>query len=176
MFNLKIVGGTIVDGTGRAGYRGDIGINGDRITAIGDLSAAESARTIDAAGKVVAPGLIDFHTHSDLSLLIDGHAMARLHDGVTTDVIGNCGIGTYPARKENRQLLLDYLGTRIIGSLPVKNEVVWDTAAEYYPTATPTRPPSTSRRCWPRGRCGLRRWALPWAGRQRSRPPICRIW
>lgn len=132
MFDLKIVGGTIVDGTGRAGYRGDIGINGDRITAIGDLSAAESARTIDAAGKVVAPGLIDFHTHSDLSLLIDGHAMARLHDGVTTDVIGNCGIGTYPARKENRQLLLDYLGTRIIGSLPVKNEVVWDTAAEYY--------------------------------------------
>ena len=131
MFDLLIQHAWIVDGTGRPGFQGDIAVQGDRIAAVGALDKAEAVQVYDAAGKVAAPGFIDIHTHSDLSLLEDGRALARLHDGVTTDVIGNCGIGCAPVREENRQLLVDYLGTRMIGSLPIKIDLPWRTEAEY---------------------------------------------
>ena len=119
MFDLKIVNGQIVDGSGRTGYLADVGISGDRITAVGNLAAAPARETINAAGKIVAPGFIDMHTHSDLSVLYDPHANSKIYDGVTTEVVGNCGIGVAPVSEANRQLLMDYLGTRMIGNLPV---------------------------------------------------------
>lgn len=76
--DIKIINGTIVDGTGQARYKGDIGITGDTISDIGDLSAAEAGYTIDAAGKIVSPGFIDVHTHSDFSIIFDGSAASRL--------------------------------------------------------------------------------------------------
>ena len=131
MFDLKIINGKIVDGSGEASYKGDIGIIGEKIAEIGDLSNKEAKNTIDANGKVVSPGFIDIHTHSDMSLVYDRYARSRIYTGVTTDVIGNCGIGVAPVKEENRQLLLDYLGTRIVGSMPVKLELPWDTYESY---------------------------------------------
>ncbi|MDU2063501.1 MAG: D-aminoacylase [Sporomusaceae bacterium] len=131
MFDLKIVNGQLADGTGRPLYKGDIGITGDRITAIGELGSAPSKTTIDAAGKVVSPGFIDMHTHSDLSVLVDPHASSKIHDGVTTEVIGNCGIGVAPVKPGQEKLLVDYLGTRMIGTIPVEIKLHWSSFAEY---------------------------------------------
>lgn len=131
MYDVKIVNGLIIDGTGNPGYASDVGIVGDQIIAIGDLSDATSRETVDASGKVVAPGFVDMHTHSDLAVLFDPLTNSKIFDGVTTEVVGNCGIGVAPVSEANRQLLIDYLGTRMIGNLPVKIELNWSSMAEY---------------------------------------------
>jgi len=131
MFDLKIINGKIADGSGDKLYSADIGIVGELIVAIGDLKGSPSAETIDAGGKIVAPGFIDMHTHSDLSVLYDPHANSKIYDGVTTEVVGNCGIGVTPVFPDNKQLLIDYLGTRMIGSLPVTIDLKWSSMAGY---------------------------------------------
>ena len=87
-FDLVIKGGRIVDGSGRAAYAGDIGIKGDRIVAIGNLAQAPATRTIDANGRVVAPGFIDMLGQSETYLLIDPRAMSKVMMGVTTEITG----------------------------------------------------------------------------------------
>jgi len=87
-YDLLIRGGRIADGTGNPWFAGDVGIRGDRIVAVGRPTAATAKRTIDASGLVVAPGFIDLHTHSDLTLLNDGNAESKVRQGVTLDVIG----------------------------------------------------------------------------------------
>lgn len=131
MFDLKITNGLIIDGSGNAAFTGDIGIVKDKIAAIGDLREQDSVETVNANGNMVAPGFIDMHTHSDLSFTYDRRANSKLHSGVTTEVIGNCGICVAPVREENRQLLIDYLGTRLIGSIPVNLELPWTSFKEY---------------------------------------------
>ena len=91
MLDIKIVGGTVHDGSGLAGTPADVGINGDTIETVGDLSTAEAKLTIDANGKAVTPGFIDLHTHSDASFLVDSHADSKLTQGVTLEFFGNCG-------------------------------------------------------------------------------------
>ncbi len=132
MFDIKIINGTILDGSGKLRYRGDVGIEGDRITAVGDLGDAEAKKTIDAKGRFVSPGFIDFHTHSDLSIVYDPFVRSRIYTGVTMDVIANCGIGVAPIREERKQDLIDYLGTRIIGTIPAPLELHWNTMQEYF--------------------------------------------
>ena len=69
---------------------------GGRIAAIGDLAQADAAQRIDAHGSVVCPGFIDAHSHSDLTLLSDGRGLSKVHQGVTTEIVGNCGLGVAP--------------------------------------------------------------------------------
>src|SRR5215218_2348775 len=87
-FDLIIRRGHVVDGTGNPWIAADVGIRADRIAAVGNLAAATAGREIDARGLVVAPGFIDMHTHSDLTLLDDGNAESKVREGVTLDVIG----------------------------------------------------------------------------------------
>lgn len=96
MLDYKIIGGQVLDGTGADPVRADVGIAGERIAAIGDLMLAESAAVIDAAGKYVAPGFIDAHSHSDAYLLIEPSAPSKLFQGVTTEIVGNCGASAAP--------------------------------------------------------------------------------
>jgi N-acyl-D-amino-acid deacylase len=103
VFDLLISGGTVVDGTGGAPYRADVAVNGDRIAAIGSLGHAQSRRAIDATGKVVTPGFIDMHTHSDLTMRADARGWSKLRQGVTTDVTGNCGMTPYPVAKDSER-------------------------------------------------------------------------
>ena len=103
---------TIIDGTGTARTRGDIGVTGDRITAIGDLSAATADREIVATGKAVAPGFIDAHTHDDRAVLCGPACMlCKMSQGVSTVVVGNCGISLSPVKMAQRPIPpLDLLG------------------------------------------------------------------
>lgn len=101
MFDVLITGGRVVDGTGATARRGNVAIRGGRIAAVGDVTG-EAARTIDAAGKVVAPGFIDPHTHFDVQLLWDGAARPALEHGVTTIVPGNCSLSLAPLKAADR--------------------------------------------------------------------------
>jgi dihydroorotase/N-acyl-D-amino-acid deacylase len=87
-FDVVIRGGHIVDGTGNPWFAGDVGIKGGRIAAIGALGTAQASRVVDATGRIVAPGFIDLHTHSDLSVLADPLAESKVRQGVTLDVLG----------------------------------------------------------------------------------------
>ena len=89
-------GGRLVDGTGRPGVPGDIGIAGDHIVAIGDLQACTASWELDARDCIVTPGFIDIHSHSDFTLLVDPRAQSQIAQGVTTEVVGNCGHGCAP--------------------------------------------------------------------------------
>ena len=95
-FDTLILNGTVVDGTGKPGYDADVGIVGNRIEAIGSLHHTEAARTINASGHVVAPGFIDMHSHSDFTILDDPSAESKAYQGVTTEVVGNCGMSPFP--------------------------------------------------------------------------------
>ncbi len=96
MFDIIIRNGLLVDGTGAAAVTGDLGIQDGRITVVGNLRDAPAETSIDAVGLVVAPGFIDIHTHSDLTLLVDPRGLSKIMQGVTTDLIGHCGTSPFP--------------------------------------------------------------------------------
>jgi N-acyl-D-amino-acid deacylase len=95
-FDTLIVGADVVDGSGTAPSRCDIGIVGDRIAYLGCSVEARGARTVQAAGMLATPGLIDPHSHSDWSVLGNRDAFSTIHQGVTTEVVGNCGVTYAP--------------------------------------------------------------------------------
>jgi len=110
--DLIIRDATVFDGTGAARFKADIGVSGDRITAVGDLSGASADREVIASGKAVAPGFIDAHTHDDRAVLCGPACMlCKMSQGVTTVVVGNCGISLSPVRMKTRPVPpLDLLG------------------------------------------------------------------
>ena len=95
-FDLLIRRASIIDGTNAPRYGGDIGIRGDRIARIGDLSAARGDIEIDLAGRIAAPGFIDAHTHDDRAMLSDPDMVPKVSQGVTTVIGGNCGVSLAP--------------------------------------------------------------------------------
>ena len=108
--DLLLRGGWLVDGNGTARRRADVAIRDGRIVAVGDLSGRAAGRVVDVSGLVVAPGFVDLHSHADLILLAGAETQQRLlqakiRQGVTTIVIGNCGLGTAPADEEAAEVL-----------------------------------------------------------------------
>ena len=104
-YDLKIVGGTIIDGTGSARRLGDVGITDGRIVALGN-APAEADKTIDASGRIVSPGFVDIHTHYDAQILWDPLVSCSPWHGVTTIVMGNCGFSVAPTRPDHRDLIM----------------------------------------------------------------------
>lgn len=109
MDDILIRGGTVIDGTGGAAREADVCIVGDRIRAVAVGEVTSAHRVIDARGMVVAPGFIDIHTHSDFTLPVNPQSESKIRQGVTTEVIGNCGLSTAPALPGTSGMLKDYL-------------------------------------------------------------------
>ncbi len=95
---LLLVGGQVIDGTGSPAFRADVAISGERITAVGELDAttAASVARLDVSGRTVVPGFIDAHGHSDLAVLSSPDVPSKIRQGVTTEVMGNCGVAVAP--------------------------------------------------------------------------------
>ncbi len=99
-FDLLIHGGTVIDGTKAPRFDADVGISNGHIAAIGDLRNATAGRTLDATGRIVAPGFIDSHTHDDQAVLSSAAMPFKVSQGVTTVVTGNCGVSAAPLRAD----------------------------------------------------------------------------
>ena len=108
MHDLVIRGGTVVDGTGAHRQRADVALDGDRIVAVGD-DLGNAKRTIDADGLVVTPGWVDIHTHYDGQVTWDADLAPSSINGVTSIVVGNCGVGFAPARPDRHEWLIGLL-------------------------------------------------------------------
>ncbi len=107
-FDLLLRGGTVIDGTGAPARRADVGVLGDRILAVGDLGALDETgveQILDVGGRVVAPGFIDPHGHSDGSVLVDAGLDSHLSQGFTTQLSGNCGESLAPITPAGRELV-----------------------------------------------------------------------
>jgi N-acyl-D-aspartate/D-glutamate deacylase len=115
MLDLVLEGGDLIDGTGAPARRADVGVTCDRIVAIGDLRSAARVRTVPCAGQVVAPGFIDIHSHSDVSCVLHPQGRSSLLQGITTEVVGNCGYSLGPVGPDSRTALFDRLLGRCLG-------------------------------------------------------------
>ena len=125
MDDILIRGGEVVDGTGAPARKADVAIRDGRIQAVEEGYAGSAERVIDADGLTVAPGFIDIHTHSDFTLPLNPKAECKIRQGVTTEVVGNCGFSVAPA-----------LPGKVVRS-------GFPPACSPRPAATPSR-----RRCW----------------------------
>ncbi len=132
MYDILIKNGLVVDGTGKKAFPADVAITKDKIVSIGDLKQETAKKIIYAAGKAVSPGFIDFHTHSDYTILFDQRCCSRIRAGITTSVIGNCGIGVAPIADAHKEELIHYLSTRIVGSIHAPLFLNWNTFSEYF--------------------------------------------
>ena len=94
--DLLLAGGTVVDGTGQPARRADVAISGDRIVAVGSIARSGAQRVLDVPGSTIAPGFIDAHGHSDIAVLSSPQLPSKVHQGITTEVMGNCGLAAAP--------------------------------------------------------------------------------
>jgi N-acyl-D-aspartate/D-glutamate deacylase len=126
-FDILLVNGRVVDGSGNPWFRADLGITGDSIDSIGKLNGSGAKRTIDAEGLVVSPGFIDIHGHSSYSVLIDPRVESKVRQGVTTEVSGNCGTSPAPMNRAVREYRQRFMRAQ----LPKGFDLNWETMREY---------------------------------------------
>lgn len=132
MLDLIIENASVVDGSGGEPFTADIGITGDRIEKIGDLTGVEAAVRLDASGKTVCPGFIDVHSHADLALFREDHAeilSPLVRQGITTYVGGNCGMALAPITEEHKDGLQMYL--EVFTQMDFEKSVRWDSMASF---------------------------------------------
>lgn len=159
-YDLVIRGGTIVDGTGAPRLRGDVAVQGDRIAAVGKVDGT-ARRTIDVGGLVVTPGFVDVHTHLDAQLSWDPLVTSSCWHGVTSVVLGNCGVTFAPCKPDDREYLAtlmesveDIPADSILAGLPWD----WETYGEYL--ATLDGLPKGVNVGGMVGHCAVRHWAM----------------
>ena len=126
-YDLLIENGRIIDGAGNPWFRADVGVVDDRIEAVGKLGGAEADRRIDAGNLVVAPGFIDIHSHSDYTVLIDRRVESKVRQGVTTEVVGNCGSSAAPMNAEVKAYREKYVQAQLGDDFDFN----WETMEDY---------------------------------------------
>ncbi len=136
MYDILIKNGKILDGQDSAPFYGDIAVAGDEIVKIGDINEP-ARRVIDAEGRVVSPGFIDIHCHSDAIVFHEEKNPLRLRQGFTTEVIGNCGISAAPVNPENLELLRKYCNP-FYSNVPVP--YTWQSYGEFLDSVEAHRP------------------------------------
>lgn len=132
-YDLKITGGTIIDGTGAARRSGDLGIKDGRIVDVGECNG-NATETVDASGALVTPGFVDVHTHYDGQVSWDPDLAPSSIHGVTTCVMGSCGVGFAPCRPDDRQRLIELMeGVEDIPGVALAEGLTWnwETLPEY---------------------------------------------
>jgi N-acyl-D-amino-acid deacylase len=134
-WSLLLRGGTVVDGTGAPGRPADVAVEGERIAAVGPGLAGAADRVLDVTGKVVAPGFIDMHSHSDLFYLACPSAESKIRQGVTTEVVGMCSFSQAPVRAEQQALVKGWVGG--IGMTP---DLRWESFGQYLDALRSVRP------------------------------------
>src|SRR5262252_8869985 len=121
-YDIIIRNGVVYDGTGGAPRRADVGVKGDQIAAVGDLSKAGATNEVDAGGMAVAPGFINMLSHSETSLIADYRSLGELRQGVTTQIFGEASMGPLSPEMKRRRLSEQEKTTY---------EIPWTTLAEY---------------------------------------------
>jgi N-acyl-D-amino-acid deacylase len=134
-WSLLLRGGTVVDGTGAPGRPADVAVEGERIAAVGPGLAGAADRVLDVTGRVVAPGFIDMHSHSDLFYLACPSAESKIRQGVTTEVVGMCSFSPAPVRADQQALVKGWVGG--IGTTP---DLPWETFGQYLDVLRSVRP------------------------------------
>ena len=169
-FDLLIRNGTVVDGTGQApGFRADVGICGDRVEALGDLSMCKANAVIDAAGQIVCPGFIDVHVHSEIGLLTGVHRFAEVQQGITTQLLAPDGFGwTGLSPKRTREL---WTYTRFsIGEVDIP--LGWQTPEDYLSLF----PDNSAANVYPQvPHCAIRLAACGWDARPATDDEIAQM-
>src|SRR6201984_1168454 len=133
-YDLIIRNGTIVDGSGGEPYVGDVAVKDGVIAAVGAVNGATAEREIDAGGLLVTPGFVDLHTHYDGQAIWSERLTPSSAHGVTTVVVGNCGVGFAPCRKEDHDVLVDVMaGVEDIPGVVMTDGLpwTWETFPEY---------------------------------------------
>jgi N-acyl-D-amino-acid deacylase len=132
MYDLLIINGEVLDGSGQASYAADIGIREGRIASIAArIETTRSRQVIDAAGLKVCPGFIDMHSHTDFTILTNPRAESKVRQGITTEVVGNCGFSAAPVRREHFQDLMDYLVNTVQLTEEGKKNWLWNRQSDY---------------------------------------------
>ena len=134
--DLVLQNGRLVDGTGNPWFFGDVGIKDGTIVEVGSVNQ-RGLETIDAGGQVVSPGFIDGHCHSDLMVLDDPRSEIKLQQGVTTEVVGNCGMTPAPFAPQNLDLLRTYVEP-VLGN--TGQEWRWETVELYFDALLEAKP------------------------------------
>jgi len=125
MFDLLIRGARIIDGTGAPGWVGDVAVSDGKIAAIGTDLSLDAMEVIDGTGRVLCPGFIDAHGHSDFTLFVNHRGESKIRQGITTEVTGNCGFTAGPITPEHKDDLVHYLANTIVLSDKQREEWNW---------------------------------------------------
>jgi N-acyl-D-amino-acid deacylase len=136
VLDLTSKNGRVVDGTGNPWFFGDIGIKDDVVAEVGRVNQS-SRDTVDVGGQVISPGFIDGHCHSDLMVLDDPLSEIKLQQGVTTEVLGNCGMTPAPFTERNLDLLQSYVEP-VLGR--TEREWSWETVESYVDSLLEAKP------------------------------------
>jgi len=128
-YDLVIKNACIIDGAGNPWFKSDLAISDGKIAKLGSLSSRSADHTIDATGQCVSPGFIDIHSHSDVTIPFNPLVESALRQGITTLVVGNCGISVAPVNKKNENLLQRYLSPFLPSESQLKIE--WSSFDEY---------------------------------------------
>ncbi|MEM2949672.1 MAG: amidohydrolase family protein, partial [Nitrososphaeria archaeon] len=129
MLDIIIFGGRIVDGSGNPWYMADIGIREGKIVEIGNLRNERADKIIDARDHIVSPGFIDIHSHADITIPFNPYMDSAIMQGITTTVVGNCGISLAPLKDEKLDMIREYLSQFLPNNLKI--EFKWNKFSEY---------------------------------------------
>lgn len=174
-YDIVIRGGLIVDGLGGEPFEGDVAVQGGFIAAVGTV-AGTGAREIDATGLLVTPGFVDLHTHYDGQAIWSDRMTPSSAHGVTTAVMGNCGVGFAPCRPDDHDVLVDVMaGVEDIPGVVMVDGLPW--TWETFPNSWTPSTQDAATLIWPRSchtrRCGCTSWA---GAASTASPPPPRTW
>lgn len=129
MLDIIIFGGRIVDGSGNPWYKADVGIKEGKVVEIGNLRKEKADKIIDANGQIISPGFIDMHSHADITIPFNPYMDSTIMQGITTAVVGNCGISLAPLNTERIDIIRKYLAQFLPYGLNI--ELKWNNFSEY---------------------------------------------